>query len=232
MKPPRWIWKLNPAGTIAVANLACFGLCGLLQMSLVPDGVLHVDQEPASKVAIVESLRFIMAQLAFPVGWISLFLCPMGVPWAAVIFVPINAYFWGSMGQATWCRRQEISGWLPKLSDHTARRCPNPDCLRQSHLDLSRCPACKTPLPKESIPPRGNGAQLTIARVFVAGVVAPVLFGSLVTAVFTFWEPFVSIAAIVAGAGFVLAIVRFVNRHDSRRGRKVASAIQPDEPRR
>src|SRR5262245_31463949 len=51
---PRWIWKLNTVGAIAVANMACLELCTLLHLWLYPDRNVHWGQDPAWKAYSAE----------------------------------------------------------------------------------------------------------------------------------------------------------------------------------
>lgn len=117
MKAPRWIWPLSTVGAIAVANLSCFGLCGLLHLCLFPGVVVHVDQEPHWKLAIDDALGIAMIFLTFPVGWLG--GCFQGTdmpgpPLLDVVFVPINAYVWGWIGEATWCHQKQNPLWIFK----------------------------------------------------------------------------------------------------------------------
>jgi hypothetical protein len=114
MKLPRWIWRLNTVGTIAVANLACFGFLGLLLPQKHPGGVLYFDREPGWRRALEEMLLYGMLFLAFPVGWLSGLYPPIGPPWAAVVFVPVNAYVWGKYGAFLWDCHKKDPRWIFK----------------------------------------------------------------------------------------------------------------------
>ncbi|MFN0054457.1 MAG: hypothetical protein ACKV0T_19955 [Planctomycetales bacterium] len=114
MKAPRWIWPLNTVGAIAVANLACFGLCGVLHLLLFPSGFVRVDLEPPWKLAVDDVLWLLVLALTFPVGWLSDLGSPgiSGPPFLAVVFVPINACAWGWYGKSLWSRHEQNTGWV------------------------------------------------------------------------------------------------------------------------
>lgn len=114
MKLPPWIWRLNMVGTIAVANLACFGICGIVHLYFFPSGSLRVDLEPAWKLRIDDVLTFSMLFLAFPIGWFGGLWSPPGPPWGAVIFVPVNAYVWGEYGEFLWDFHKNDPRWIFK----------------------------------------------------------------------------------------------------------------------
>jgi hypothetical protein len=117
MKLPRWIWPLNRVGAIAVANLAIFGLCGLLHLCLFPGGVVHVNQEPRWKLATDEALAIAMMSVSFPVGSLGFYFHGTdmpGPPLLDVIFVPLNAYVWGWIGASAWRRHRQEPLWVFK----------------------------------------------------------------------------------------------------------------------
>lgn len=109
----RWIWPMNLAGKIAVANLICVGFYFLLHRCLFPEGVVHVDREPAWKLAVADGLGCVRLVLTFPLGWAYTFGGPSLNDIGYVVFVPLNAYLWGWIGQAAWRRNRRSRRSLP-----------------------------------------------------------------------------------------------------------------------
>lgn len=97
MSVPRWIWKLNTTGIVAVSNLTAFGICLLMHVCLFGTGSIHVDREPAWKLLTDDILTGILIVLTSPLGWIAEYNLGLhsGPDLLTIVCIPANAYFWG-----------------------------------------------------------------------------------------------------------------------------------------
>ena len=229
MKVPRWIWGLDVVGSIAVANLVCLALCGLLYLYLFPDRVIRVDVESQWKIVFGDTVPL----LAFPVGWITAwiepFRCVLGGPsefrWTALLFVPLNGYFWGLIGKVELRRRMKIARRICP----TLHRCSNPNCSVQFAEYLIRCPACASPAPeRSSMPtvtsiPTVNSVRPSLLFILTTGVAAPIISGGLVLVYFIL----PAMVGVLAGACFILLMIRWINRREDPRKVKHPAPI-PD----
>ncbi len=225
MKLSRWIWRTNTAGAIAIANLGCFGLVALLYRVLFPDGVGHVNQHPPWKLLFADVLPIGMELLAAPVGWFSLApgsTAPYGM---VVLFVPLNAYAWGVLGQTVWRRQIEVQRSRERAIEEAPLACLNPDCSAHFAFYLGRCPACGTQSAKRPVNPQITSERPSFLFIVIAGIVSPMTVGGVLFAAFPFWSTFVWIGGLVAGAGFILSFARSLNCRDRAR-----HARQPTSP--
>jgi hypothetical protein len=90
------LFKLRLEGIVAVINLGLVGVVLLTFLIAFPEGV--VDQNTTSRNGLLldSTLDVLLAILTFPVEWLTLPFTPMdGAPFTALIFVPLNTYFWG-----------------------------------------------------------------------------------------------------------------------------------------
>lgn len=100
MKIPDGIWRLNLMGAIAVGNLSIFGACLLYQYLTGA-----VPGRDSTWVEILTGVLILpLSQLAYAH---SGFHSP---PVLLIVFVPLNAYLWGFVGQFTWRRYQRDPG--------------------------------------------------------------------------------------------------------------------------
>jgi hypothetical protein len=92
--PGRWygnfrLYKMTTEGLVATINLTLFGI------ALVT--VICIDPATPRGLWIFHIVQITMAVLTFPVGWFFQILSGTvsGPPLLAIIYVPLNAYFWG-----------------------------------------------------------------------------------------------------------------------------------------
>ena len=112
MKLSRWIWPLNMVGAIAVTNMACVGFCAVLHRFLFRDGARRFGLDSDWVRAFDDVLIYLSVSLASPIGLFS-GLWPGGhnePPFLVVIFVPLNAYFWGWIGESIWTYHRQNPG--------------------------------------------------------------------------------------------------------------------------
>ena len=230
MKLSRWIWRTNTAGAIAIANLACFGLVALLYRLLFPDGVGHVNQHPPWKLVFADALPFAMTLLASPVGWFGLVGGLTGPTWWAIVSVPLNAYVWGALGQAVWRRQMQVQRSRERAIEEAMLGCLNPDCSVHFAHYLDQCPACGTRAAERAVKPHIMSERPPILFIVIAGIAAPMTLGGTFVAFAAFFLEwlFVWIVGLAAGAGFILTVVRWINRRDS--GRCAGKAMGPTGP--
>lgn len=214
MKLSHWIWRLNVVGATAIANLACFGLFGILQLWLspwlFPSGIVRVDLEPAWKLAVANLLMYGMVLLAFPAGWVGNIL---GDRWAALLFVPLNAYFWGAIAWAIWRRR--IQSARPKRE--TLQACSNQYCSVHFAVYLKYCPACGASAPERVPTEMVPAARPSTVFILTTAVAAPTICGGAVFTIFSLPQPAVATGALLAGTGFIALVVRWLNHRESPR---------------
>ena len=95
-------------------------------------------------------------------------------------------------------------------------------------VDLKQCPACGAPVP-EQIPsgteqfpnPPLDQARPSTLFVLATGVAAPTICGGVTVLIFyCFWQEAITAGAVLAGAGFIAFVVRWVNRRDMPAGRE------------
>ena len=108
MNVPHWIWALRTVGVIAVINLAAFGLLGVLHMALFPEGVIRVDQEPGWRIAVPGRWKAACSLWRSQRDSGRRFLHARAALGSRHFFVPLNAYFWGWIGDALG-----TTGWHP-----------------------------------------------------------------------------------------------------------------------
>lgn len=89
-------------GVVAIINLALIGMILLTFLVAFPGGVVDQDTTSRNGLLLASTLEILLAVLSFPLGWLSLLFRAgvSGPPWAAVIFVPLNAYLWGYIAAA------------------------------------------------------------------------------------------------------------------------------------
>ena len=92
----RW-FKMGIEGKVAVANLGLVGLVLVALLITFPDGVIRVDETSEGMLAFLDAIEVALMVLTFPVGWFPQVFSGMlhHPPMTTVIFVPLNAYFWG-----------------------------------------------------------------------------------------------------------------------------------------
>lgn len=220
MKLARWIWPLNVAGATAVANLACMTLLGVLYLCLLPwlvpiGFVWQPHHNPSWTLAARDVLTFGIIFLAFPAGWVSYLT---DYVWGAVVFVPINAYFWGAIAHVTWRSRIQVFN-----SRHVALHpCSNENCSVHYMIELKQCPACGAPAPEiipsapEQFPdPTADETRPSAYFIMAAGVAAPAICGGVALAVLAIGEPAIMAGAALAGAAFIAFVVRWLNHRDT-----------------
>lgn len=217
MKISRRIWRLGPVGSIATANLVCFGIFGVLHIVLFPDGIAHVDRGSPWESSVQKALLSGMLSLSFPVTWLGSMCCfPLmggAPPLEALIFVPINAYVWGWIGAWVWEDRTYSKKWLPGAREPRLQRCWNPpDCTAQFALDLTCCPACGTPVPEGLSQSNLVQPEPSFPFIVIAGIVAPLVLGALPAALVLQSPGIVVVAGVAVGAWFIRAVVRMINR--------------------
>src|SRR5262245_41605210 len=214
MKLSRWLWRLNTVGAIAVANLMCFGLCGLLHMSLFPERIVHVDVEPRWKLNLDLALTCGMLSLAFPAGWVSLLVCSVGPPWAALVFVPMNGYVLGAIGQRVWRLRATAALSYRKWKDALLHRKPKPGDSADFAATGHRTNPVAGRAPRATANGAGDAERAPLWFILIAGVVGPVIVGSSVLGSFAYPKLALAAGGVLVGACFVLVIVRRVNGRD------------------
>jgi hypothetical protein len=210
MQLSHWNGRLNVVGATAVANLAGFGLLGILHVCLFPYGVDRFNPEPPWKHAFAEVLVYGMAQLAFPAGWVGVIF---GDQWAALLFVPLNAYFWGVIAWSIWRPRIQLA--RPKRE--TLQACSNQYCSVHFAVYLKYCPACGASAPEPVPIATMKEARPSIVFILTAAVAAPTICGGAVITILSSPQPAGAPGALLAGAAFIALLVRWLNHRDSPR---------------
>lgn len=215
MKLPRWIWPLNTVGTVALANLACILVFGLLHLCLLSGAMTYfiVDQGSAWKNALGTVLMHGLLWLSFPCSWVGAVMVP-AAPWGAITGVPLNAYLWGAIGRSTWRQRIKLANRRARLPRGTLRTCSNPNCSVHFAEDIIQCPACGSPPTLEAAQPAIDERPPPAYFIALAGVVAPLVCGGVAMACLTFEGLAATAGGVLIGAGFIFFVARWLNRRD------------------
>ncbi|TWU04342.1 hypothetical protein [Stieleria varia] len=121
MRLPKWIWKTNIAGTVAVFNMLVIAACAIAHMTMFPDGVVRVDTEPQWKLSVSDAMGWVVVAFTFPFGWFVEMITG-GVskpPIFAPFYVPVNAYLWGAF--ASRFQLREVAPEETAVPEETAR---------------------------------------------------------------------------------------------------------------